>query len=207
MAEYELSPLVVCVMQVNYARMSAEDLSEKELFPYFHGALGGGSIRTGFSQDQGDWRAGQLLGGIGIRGEEGQLSFSMRIEAGAQWTGSPSVQVNEYGTTWRLDDPYYGTYSKRTLQPSAEAWSIVAGGGVDLGVTLGPRIALRLGAALHTSAVDLPYTWKITSHYQSNDGSDPYDGDHSNSTSFMVKQPITTYLITFGVTYRFPYRY
>lgn len=205
MAEYGLSPLVVGVMQVNYARMAAEDLGEVELFPYFPGgALGGGIHRTGFNQDQGDWEVGQLLGGIGIRGEEGRLSFNMRIEAGAQWTRSPAVEVNEYGTTWTLDDPFYGTYSTRTVQPSVKAWSVVAGGRIDLGIALGPCIVLRLGAALHTSSVSLPYTWETTYHEQRNNGPDPYPGDHSRMTSIEVKQPVTTYLITFGVTYRFP---
>ena len=205
MAEYSLTPLVVGVMQVNYARMAAEDLSEEELFPYYPGgALGGGIHRVGFSQDHGDWKIGQLLGGIGIREEEGRLSFNMRIEAGAQWTRSPAVEVNEHGTTWTNDDPFYGTYSTRTVQPSLEAWSVVAGGGIDLGLALGPRIELRLGAALHTSSVGLPYTWKTAYNEQRNNGPDPYPGGYSRTTSIEVKQPVTAYLMTFGVTYRFP---
>jgi hypothetical protein len=181
-AEYELLPWLVGTMQANYARMAANDLTTAELFPPCIGCgLGGGTSRTGYSQGQGAWAMAQILGGLGLLGAYGRFSFTLHVEGGAQWTERPRVEVNEHGAIWNLDNPFYGTYSTRTVQPAAASWTLVGGGGIDLGFALSPRLGLRLESALRTTTTRLPFKREESTetHMNGESGS----STHANSTT------------------------
>ncbi len=201
--EYELLPWLVGTLRANYARMPAEDLTEAELFPpSYHGGMGGGTSRRGYSQRQGEWTTLRTMGGLGIQSADGHFSFGLHVDAGAQWTHAPGVEVNEWGKTWVMGNFEYGTYSTRMVQPSVGVWSVVAGGGVDLGWSLGPHFALRVGGALYSSKIDFPYTLDATYDSQWNAGS---NSAHSTVThGAELQQKIASYLITLGLSYRFP---
>lgn len=201
--EYELLPWLVGTLRVNYAQMPAADLSEAELFPPpYRGGMGGGTSRRSYSQQQGEWALLRTMGGLGLQGSDGHFSFGLHLEAGAQWTRSPQVEVNEMGETWILGNPHYGSYSTRKVQPSVGAWSIVAGGGVDFGWALGPQFAVRIGGALYASKMTFPYTLETTYDNQWNAGSNSSHTFRDSGTE--LQQKIANYLITLGLAYRFP---
>lgn len=202
-AEYELLPWLVGTLQGNYTHMAAEELTEAELFPPCIGcALGGGTSRQGYTQQQGTWAMAQALGGLGLRGSDGRFTFILHIEGGAQWTRRPAVEVESHGTIWTMGNPYYGTYTTRTVQPWAEAWTLVGGGGVDLGFALSPQVGLRLGTALRAGALGMDRYSQSTTTSQRNDGSGPQTSSYQ-SIPVEVQRTTATYQATLGVTYRF----
>ena len=205
MVEYELFSSVLPFVQINYARMPAGDLSTTDMFfpnSYSgHGAWGSSGIS---SQDQGVWEVGQLLGGVGFRRGGGSLSFTVHMEAGAQWMHSPAVVVNSRSRLTTITATEWA-YSTQTVQPAAGSWSLVAGGGVDLGIFLSPRFVLRIGGAVHATSASFTYINRSTTDGQRIDAPGT---SHSSATEHLeIKQPIRTFQFTLGTTYRFRSRH
>ena len=204
MVEYELSSSIIALAQINYARMAAEDLIGTEIYPPDHrGGLGIRSTRSISSQDQGVWQVGQLLGGVGFRKRAESLSFTLHVEAGAQWTQSPTVEMNSRLSTWIYTVSEWD-YLTQTVQPADGSWSLVAGGGVDLAVFLSPRFALCIGGAVHATTTNFSYSHMITTDGQRIDAPGTY---YSSKREYLeMKQSITTGQFSLGLTYRFPSR-
>jgi hypothetical protein len=203
LAEYELQPRLLGTFRFNWSWMEADDRTESELFPpCINCGLGGGTTRTGYSQEQGQWATAQFLAGLELRGTSGRFAFILHVDGGAQWTRSPAVTVEQHGTTWILGNPNYGTYHIGTELSPAETWSLAGGAGVDVSYALAEQFELRLGIGGMTTALGLPTRWKTISDSQRNDGSFPVHYEQRNEQEVQLRTAV--YMITLGLTYRFP---
>ncbi len=183
------------------AHLRTDDLSQAELFynPCAAcGGLGGGTVRTGYTQQQGDRHVTQVLAEVGVGTGPGLWSVGLTASLGAQHTRTPEVQVTEEGTVWDLDHPQLGTYSSTLVQPSVDAWSLVLGGGARVERRAGAHLALRAGADLRTTTVGLPYRWDRTT------ASETVYGTYSNSThsEAELREQMMLWWLHLGIVYR-----